>query len=151
VQPPVHWLLGTLCSGVKRQGREANYNPSSSAKVRNEWIHTATGQLCTCTLHQAPTRRFSLGAGTHPEAPCNLFSILTVTRIGSQVSLQHEAVCSCICVLQADTTACYMTHSPSLYKRFNLLDLGLISNLMHKILVYSHTIHLLNSSTCFEH
>jgi hypothetical protein len=27
----------------------------------------------------------------------------------------------------------------------------LISNLMHKILIYSHTIHLLKSSTCFEH
>src|SRR5215475_11900555 len=27
----------------------------------------------------------------------------------------------------------------------------LISNLMHKILVYSHIIHLLKSSTCFEH
>jgi len=26
-----------------------------------------------------------------------------------------------------------------------------ISNLMHQILVYSHIIHLLNSSTCFEH
>jgi len=27
----------------------------------------------------------------------------------------------------------------------------LISNLMHKILIYLHTIHLLKSSTCFEH
>jgi hypothetical protein len=30
-------------------------------------------------------------------------------------------------------------------------DLGLISNLMHKNLVYLHIIHLLNSSTFFEH
>ena len=30
-------------------------------------------------------------------------------------------------------------------------NLGLISNLMHKILIYLHIIHLLNSSTCFEH
>ena len=29
--------------------------------------------------------------------------------------------------------------------------LGLISNLMHKILIYLHIIHLLKSSTCFEH
>jgi hypothetical protein len=28
---------------------------------------------------------------------------------------------------------------------------GLISNLMHYILVYSYIIHLLNSFTCFEH
>jgi len=27
----------------------------------------------------------------------------------------------------------------------------MISNLMHKILVYLHIIHLLKSSTCFEH
>ena len=27
----------------------------------------------------------------------------------------------------------------------------LISNLMHKILIYLHRIHLLKSSTCFEH
>jgi hypothetical protein len=27
----------------------------------------------------------------------------------------------------------------------------LISNLMHKILIYLHIIHLLKSSTCFEH
>ena len=30
-------------------------------------------------------------------------------------------------------------------------NLGLISNLMHKILVYLHIIYLLKSSTCFEH
>jgi len=30
-------------------------------------------------------------------------------------------------------------------------NLGLISNLMYKILVYLHIIHLLKSSTCFEH
>ena len=30
-------------------------------------------------------------------------------------------------------------------------NLGLIYNLMHKILVYLHIIHLLNSSACFEH
>ena len=31
------------------------------------------------------------------------------------------------------------------------IDLGLISNLMHKILVYLHVMDLLNSSTCSEH
>jgi hypothetical protein len=30
-------------------------------------------------------------------------------------------------------------------------NLGLISNLLHKVLVYLHIIHLLKSSTCFEH
>jgi hypothetical protein len=30
-------------------------------------------------------------------------------------------------------------------------NLGLISNLMHKIPIYLHIIHLLKSSTCFEH
>ena len=35
--------------------------------------------------------------------------------------------------------------------KLNNLYPWLISNLMHKILIYSHTIHLLKSSTCFEH
>ena len=32
-----------------------------------------------------------------------------------------------------------------------LAEFCLISNLMHKILIYLHIIHLLKSSTCFEH
>ena len=36
-------------------------------------------------------------------------------------------------------------------QRTKILNLGLISHLMHKILVYLHIIHLLNSSICFEH
>jgi len=31
------------------------------------------------------------------------------------------------------------------------LNLGLICNMMHKILIYLHIIHLLKSSTCFDH
>ena len=38
-----------------------------------------------------------------------------------------------------------------IYVRNVFLNLGLISNLMHKILVYLLIIHLLKSSTCFEH
>ena len=38
---------------------------------------------------------------------------------------------------------------PSHFKRS--LPPWLISNLMHKILIYLHTIHLLKPSTCFEH
>jgi len=33
----------------------------------------------------------------------------------------------------------------------SLNNLGCISNFMHKILIYLHIIHLLKSSTCFEH
>ena len=80
MQPPVHWLLGTLCSGVKRHGREANYSPN-----KKEWTHTTTGQLCNFTLHQARTRSFCWVGGADPEAPCNLCLILKIRRIGSQV------------------------------------------------------------------
>ena len=38
---------------------------------------------------------------------------------------------------------------PSFFSVSN--NLGLISNLMNKVLVYLHIIHLLKSSTCFEH
>jgi len=34
-QTPIQWVLWALLSGVKRQGREADYSPSSSAKVKN--------------------------------------------------------------------------------------------------------------------
>jgi hypothetical protein len=34
-QPPVQWVPGTLSPGVKRQGREDDPSPQSSAEVRN--------------------------------------------------------------------------------------------------------------------
>jgi len=45
---------------------------------------------------------------------------------------------------------CPSTNTKAL-SNFSQHNLGLISNLMHKILVYLHIIHLLNTSTCFEH
>ena len=37
------------------------------------------------------------------------------------------------------------------YSGLRLVIEGLNSNLMHKILIYLHIMHLLKSSTCFEH
>jgi len=34
---PIRWVLGTLSSGVKWPGREANQLPPSSAEVKNAW------------------------------------------------------------------------------------------------------------------
>jgi hypothetical protein len=34
-QPPVQWARGVLFPGVKRQGREADHLPPSSAEVKN--------------------------------------------------------------------------------------------------------------------
>jgi hypothetical protein len=34
-QPPVEWVPGTLSSGVKQSGREADYSSQASAKVKN--------------------------------------------------------------------------------------------------------------------
>jgi hypothetical protein len=34
-QPPLHWVPGALSPGVKRQGREADHSPPSSAGVKN--------------------------------------------------------------------------------------------------------------------
>jgi hypothetical protein len=39
-QPPIHRIPGVLSLGVKRQVREADHSPSSSAKVKNAWIYT---------------------------------------------------------------------------------------------------------------
>jgi hypothetical protein len=41
-QPPLQWVPGALSFGVKRQGREANHSPPSTAEVKNAWIYTFT-------------------------------------------------------------------------------------------------------------
>jgi hypothetical protein len=33
-QPPIQWVLGALCRGVKRPSREADYSPPPSAEVK---------------------------------------------------------------------------------------------------------------------
>jgi hypothetical protein len=34
-QPPIQWVPGVLSPGVKRQGREADHSPQTSAEVKN--------------------------------------------------------------------------------------------------------------------
>jgi hypothetical protein len=41
-QPPIQWVPGAPSLGVKRQRREADHSPPSSAQVRNEWSYTST-------------------------------------------------------------------------------------------------------------
>jgi hypothetical protein len=41
-QPPIHWAPGALSSGVKRQGREADHSPPTSAQVKKTWVYTST-------------------------------------------------------------------------------------------------------------
>jgi len=36
-QPPIEWVPGLFPWGVKRQGREADHSPASSAEVKNAW------------------------------------------------------------------------------------------------------------------
>jgi hypothetical protein len=36
-QPPIQWVLGALCLGIKRRGREADDSPPPSAEVK-EWL-----------------------------------------------------------------------------------------------------------------
>ena len=38
--------IGFLPLGIKQPGREANYSPPSSAKVRNEWSYTSAPPVC---------------------------------------------------------------------------------------------------------
>jgi hypothetical protein len=44
-QPPIQWAPGALSLGVKRQGREDDHSPPSSAKVKNAWKYTSTIRL----------------------------------------------------------------------------------------------------------
>jgi hypothetical protein len=40
-QPPIQWVPGALSPGVKRQGREADHSPPTSAEVKKMWIYTS--------------------------------------------------------------------------------------------------------------
>jgi hypothetical protein len=39
---PLLWVSGALSLGVKRQGREDDHSPPSSAKIKNAWHSTNT-------------------------------------------------------------------------------------------------------------
>jgi hypothetical protein len=41
-QPTIIRKPGALSPGVKRQGRDANHTPATSAKVKKMWIYTST-------------------------------------------------------------------------------------------------------------
>jgi hypothetical protein len=41
-QPPIEWVPGTVSSGVKRPGREADHSAPASAEVKKMWIYTST-------------------------------------------------------------------------------------------------------------
>jgi hypothetical protein len=42
--PPIEWVTAALYVGLKRQGREANHPPPSSAEVKNKWSYTSIPQ-----------------------------------------------------------------------------------------------------------
>jgi hypothetical protein len=41
-QPPIQWLPGALCLGVKQLGHETEHATPSSLKFKNQWCHTST-------------------------------------------------------------------------------------------------------------
>jgi hypothetical protein len=41
-QPPIQWVPGALSPGARRQGREADQSPPTSAEVKKPWIYTST-------------------------------------------------------------------------------------------------------------
>jgi hypothetical protein len=41
-RPPVQWVTGALCPGVKRRGHEADHSPATIAEVKKMWIYTFT-------------------------------------------------------------------------------------------------------------
>jgi hypothetical protein len=44
-QPPIQWVPGVPSLGVKRQGRESDHLPPSSAEVKNAWSYTSTSPI----------------------------------------------------------------------------------------------------------
>jgi hypothetical protein len=56
-QPPIQWVPGALSLGVKRQGRETDHSPPTSAEIKKAWIYTATPPyafmaLCLINKHR---------------------------------------------------------------------------------------------------
>jgi hypothetical protein len=41
-QPSIQLAPGALSPGIKRQRREADYSPPTSAEVKEMWIYTST-------------------------------------------------------------------------------------------------------------
>jgi hypothetical protein len=41
-QPPIQWAQRVISPGVKRQRREADHSPLTSAEVKNTWNYTST-------------------------------------------------------------------------------------------------------------
>jgi hypothetical protein len=40
-QPPIQWVPGALSPEVKRQGREADHSPQTTAEVKKMWLYTS--------------------------------------------------------------------------------------------------------------
>jgi hypothetical protein len=57
-QPPIRWVLVAFSPGVKRQGREADHSPLTSAKVKKMWMYTSTPPVC---LHGRVLNQLSTG------------------------------------------------------------------------------------------
>jgi hypothetical protein len=47
-QPPIQWVPGALSPGLKRQGREAENSPPTSAEVKKIWIYTSSPPTPSC-------------------------------------------------------------------------------------------------------
>jgi hypothetical protein len=45
-QPPIQWVPGALCPGVKRPGREADHSPRTGADVKKN-----VGLYIHCPIH----------------------------------------------------------------------------------------------------
>jgi len=44
-QPPIQWVPGTLCPGIKQPGHEVDHSFPSTAEVKNEWSYTSTPHM----------------------------------------------------------------------------------------------------------
>jgi hypothetical protein len=55
-QPPIQWVPGTLSPRVKRQGREADHSPPTSAEVKKMWIYTSTPPYAIMAYCSMPIR-----------------------------------------------------------------------------------------------
>jgi hypothetical protein len=68
---PIHWVRGVLPLGVKRQGREADHSPPSSAEVKKAW------NILPLLLYAFMAWCSAKSSGTNLRLPSKFYGIIT--------------------------------------------------------------------------
>jgi hypothetical protein len=103
-QPPVQWVTGALSLGIKRQDREADHSPPSSAEVKNGWSYTSTPQYAfmrSCLFTTQGKRYLSTFTYTFTFEYTRVYPKVSGLTLGARTANGTALCtrCSCIAIL----------------------------------------------------